>query len=208
MFDKKKAEFANTWTHAGGLVLFCLMAVFLWIRGARHESFLLNLGLVLFFIGEFMMFFSSTIYHWVTDAKIKRVLRYFDHSAIYLSIAGSYSPILLYTIGGTLGNVCFLVIWVLTLLGIVYKIFFLGKYPKFSLGLYLAMGWMIVFIVKPVFETFPAISLWMLLGEGLSFTLGTYFFWKDGEHTYYHAIWHVFVYAGSLFHYLVLWFLT
>lgn len=208
MFDKKKAEFANTWTHGVGFVLFCLMAIPLLERSFAHGSFALNLGMTLFVIGEMMMFFSSTVYHWVTDAKVKRILRYFDHSAIYVSIAGSYSPILLYTIGGTLGHVCFVVVWSLTVLGIVYKIFFLGKYPKFSLGLYLAMGWMIVFIVKPVFETFPAISLWMLLGEGLSFTVGTYFFWKDGTRTYYHAIWHVFVYFGSLFHYFVLWFLV
>ncbi|MCQ2225375.1 MAG: hemolysin III family protein [Paludibacteraceae bacterium] len=208
MFNKRRAEIANSWTHGAGFVAFCVMAVFLLMRGAKHDSFPLNVGLTLFVIGEMLMFFSSTIYHIVTNEKAKRILRYFDHSAIYISIAGSYSPIFLWVIGGTLGMACFIVIWSIALLGILYKIFFLGKFPKFSLGLYLAMGWMVLFVAKPVYDAFPALCLWLLLGEGLSFTLGTYFYWKDKSHTYYHSIWHVFVYLGSLFHYLVLWFLT
>lgn len=208
MFDKKRAEIANTWTHGAGFVAFCVMAVFLLMRGARHDSFPLNVGLVLFVIGELLMFFSSTIYHWVSQEKAKRILRYFDHSAIYVSIAGSYSPILLWSIGGTLGTVCFIVIWSLVLLGIIYKIFFLGKYPKLSLAIYLTMGWMVVFIAKPVCEAFSATALILLLCEGVSFTLGTYFYSKDKTHTFFHSIWHVFVYLGSLFHYLVLWILT
>ncbi|MCR5497454.1 MAG: hemolysin III family protein [Paludibacteraceae bacterium] len=207
MFDKEKAEFANTWTHAVALLLFCLMAIPLLMRAFSHGSAALDLGMILFVVGEVMMFGSSTLYHWFRDPEKKRMMRYFDHSAIYVSIAGSYSPILLHAIGGTLGNVCFFVIWSLTLLGIVYKIFFLGKYPKFSLGLYLVMGWLIIILIKPVFETFPASSLWMLLGEGIAFTLGTYFFWKDDTRTYYHSIWHVFVFVGCLFHCLLLWFL-
>lgn len=208
MFDKRKAEIANSWTHGASFVLFCVMAVFLLLRGAKHDSLALNVGLILFVIGEMLMFFSSTIYHIVKHQKVKRILRYFDHSAIYISIAGSYSPILLWSIGGTLGMVCFIVIWSLVLLGITYKIFFLGKYPKLSLAIYLTMGWMVVFIAKPVYEAFSVAALVLLLCEGISFTLGTYFYSKDTTHTYYHSIWHVFVYAGSLFHYLVLWVLT
>ncbi|MBR5695041.1 MAG: hemolysin III family protein [Paludibacteraceae bacterium] len=207
MVDKKKAELANTWTHGAALLIFCLMAIPLLWKGFQHGNLALNLGLFLFVAGEVMMFSSSMIYHWVKSPAKKSLLRYFDHSAIYVSIAGSYSPILLYAIGGTLGNVFFFIIWSLTILGIVYKIFFLGKYPKFSLALYLAMGWMVVILAKPIFENFPPICLWMLLGEGIAFTFGTYFFWKDDSHTYYHSVWHVLVYVGCLFHCLLLWFL-
>lgn len=205
--NKHKAELANTWTHAISLGLFCIMAFFLIRKGWEHGSIVLNFSLITFCVCEILMFLSSTLYHMVKDEETKRKLRYFDHCAIYVSIAGSYTPILLWTIGHTLGNVCFIIIWVLALSGIFYKIIALGKQPKLSLALYLAMGWLVVFIAKPVFEAFPAISLWFLLAEGICFSLGTYFFWKDNEHTYYHAIWHIFIYSGCLSHWLVLWFL-
>lgn len=206
-FDKHKAEAANTWTHAISLGLFCIMAFFLLQKGWKHDSFLLNFSLIVFCISEILMFLSSTLYHIVTDTEVKRKLRYFDHCAIYISIAGSYTPILLWTIGSTLGNICFAIIWFIALAGICYKLMALGKHPKLSLAIYLAMGWLVVFIAKPVFENFPAISLWFLLAEGICFSLGTFFFWKDEEHTYYHAIWHIFIYGGCLCHWLVLWFL-
>ncbi len=207
LINKQKAEIANTWTHAIALGLFIIMAFLLLRKGWHHDSTLLNISLIIFCISEILMFLSSTLYHIVSDPKIKQRLRYFDHSAIYISIAGSYTPILLWTIGSTLGNICFAVIWFLALLGIFYKIMALGKHPRLSLALYLAMGWLVVFIAKPVFETFPTISLFFLLGEGISFSLGTYFFWKDDDYTYFHAIWHIFIYVGCLCHWLVLWFL-
>ena len=206
-YNEKHAEKANSWSHGLSLTIFLLMAIFLLRRGFEHDSLVLDLGLLLFVISEGLMYFSSTIYHLVKNPKVKRVLRYLDHSCIHLTIAGSYSPILLWAIGGTLGNVCFIVMWILAISGITYEVFFLGKYPKISLAIYIAMGWMVVFIVKPVWDAFPSISLWFLLAEGLAFTLGTYFFWKDEKHTYNHAIWHLFVFAGGVFHYLVLWFL-
>ena len=206
-FDRRKAEVANTWTHAASLAAFCVMAVFLLIRGAEKHLFVLNFSLATFIVSEIFMFSSSTLYHLVRTEKLKKLFRYIDHSAIYVSIAGSYTPILLYTIGKSLGTVCFVVIWSICIIGIFYKIFALGKHPKISLAMYLVMGWLVVFIAKPVFEHFPVVSLWFLLGEGMAFSVGTIFFWKDNKHTYFHAIWHLFIFGGCVCHYLVLWFL-
>ncbi len=207
-YDKVKAEKANTWTHIISLLLFAVMSVFLLWKGCLNHSKLLTFSLILFVVAEVMMFTSSSLYHYAKDHGTKRRLRYFDHCAIYVSIAGSYSPILLWTIGGTLGYVCFAVIWSLALIGSIYKICALGKHPRLSLILYIAMGWLVVFIAKPVIIAFPAISLWFLLSGGIAFTLGTYFFWKDDRHTYYHAIWHIAIFLGCVCHLLVLWFLV
>ncbi len=207
MFNQNKAELANTITHGISLLIFCMLSVFLFIKAVPHHSTPLLVGLILFYFAEILMFGSSTLYHFAKDPEQKRNLRYLDHCAIYVSIAGSYSPILLWSVGGTLGIVFFIIIWALTVAGIFYKIFALGKHPKLSLALYLAMGWMVVFIAKPVFEAFPAVSLWLLLAEGIAFSLGTIFFWRDEKHTYNHAIWHIFILIGCLCHTAVLWFL-
>jgi hemolysin III len=203
----KKAEIANYITHGIGFLFYCIASYLLFEKGCVYNNYILNFSLIVYIISQLLIFFSSTLYHVVSQPKVKRILRYADHISIYVSIAGCYTPILLWVIGGTTGKVFFLILWSLVLLGVVYKIFFLGKYPKFSLGLYLGMGWIAVFLAKQIFDAFSATCLWLLLGEGLSYTLGTYFFWKDDKYTYYHSIWHLFVYAGSLFHYLLLWFL-
>lgn len=207
MMNKKKAEIANTWTHVVSLGLFCLMDIALFAKAWPHHSPLLIFSLILFSIAEVLMLGSSSLYHYAKNPDTKKKLRYFDHCAIYVSIAGSYSPILLYTIGGVLGWTCFIVIWTLVVAGIFYKIFALGKHPRLSLILYLLMGWMVVFIIKPVWNNFPVESLLSLLFEGIFFSTGTYFFWKDESHTYYHSIWHILIFLGCLSHCLVLWFL-
>lgn len=205
-FNSKRAERANYLTHAVCFFFYCVASFLLYKKGSAYNSSLLNFSLVVYIASQLLIFFASTLYHVVSKPRLKRILRYADHISIYVSIAGCYTPILLWAIGGTVGWVFFFLLWGLVLLGVVYKIFFLGRYPKFSLGLYLGMGWIALFLIKQIFDTFSSTCLWLLLGEGLSYTLGTYFFWKDDKFTYFHSIWHVFVYAGSLFHYLLLWF--
>lgn len=205
-FNLKKAEIANYITHGVSFLFYCIASFLLFERGKVYNSFILDFSLILYIVSQLLIFFSSTLYHVVSHPKLKRILRYADHISIYVSIAGCYTPILLWAIGGTTGWGFFFLLWGLVVLGVIYKIFFLGKYPKFSLGLYLGMGWIALFLVKQIFDIFSATCLWLLLGEGVSYTLGTYFFWRDDKYTYFHSIWHVFVYAGSLFHYLLLWF--
>ena len=98
------------------------------------------------------------------------------------------------------------ILWSVALLGIFYKIFFLGKYPKVSLAIYLIMGWSVVFIAKPVWDVVPATALLFILLEGIFYTAGTYFYSHDSK-KYYHAIWHIFVLGGTVSHFCAVWFI-
>jgi hemolysin III len=207
MLNERKEKKANTLSHLISLGIFIIMGALLLFKGWKHDSMPLNASLITFVIAEIMMFSSSTLYHNADNPDKKKKLRYFDHSSIYISIAGSYTPILVWAVGGTLGTVILIITWLLVIGGILYKIFALGKHPRLSLAIYLIMGWMVVFFAKPVYETLPASSLFCLLGEGIAFSLGTYFFWKDDDHSYYHMIWHIFTFAGCLCHWFILWFM-
>ena len=147
----------------------------------------------------FLMFLSSTIYHWLRPGVAKDILRKCDHISIYVMIACSYTPICIAVVGGWVGWLTFSLLWVVVIAGTVYKIVAIGRYPRLSLALYLIMGWSVVFIAKPVYEGLPAVSLLLLLSEGIFYTVGTYFFSKDFR-KHYHAIWHVFVLLGAISH--------
>ena len=206
-FNVKRAEIANTITHGIVFLFYCIASFMILRKGGEYNNFILDFSLVVYIISQLLIFFSSTFYHAITNQKVKAIARYADHISIYVSIAGCYTPILLWSIGGTVGWVFFFILWSLVLIGAIYKIFFLGRYPKFSLGLYLGMGWIALFLIKQIFDSFSPLCLWLLLSEGLSYTLGTIFFWKDDKFTYFHSVWHIFVCLGSLFHYFLLWFL-
>ncbi|SRR5574344_507892 len=200
-----REELLNTLTHLGGTLLMPVVLVLL-LHQTKSSMWQYTFSILVFSISAILMYASSTIYHWALPGRLKRILRYFDHINIYILIAASYTPILLCAVGGTTGWVMFGVMWGIALLGTFYKIFFLGKYPRLSLGIYLTMGWSGVFVVKPVWDSLPATALWCLLAEGFFYTMGSYFFSRDGKHKYYHAIWHLFVLGGTLSHFAAVWF--
>ncbi|WP_303660465.1 hemolysin III family protein [Bacteroides caecimuris] len=191
-------EIFNTLTHLAGVVLTLSLA---WIildlgynSGWQHAF-----GVTFFTCGMIVMFVFSTIYHWWMPGKYKRWLRIFDHIGIYVMIAASYTPICIGVVGGALGWVVFGFLWLVVILGTVYKLKALGKYPKLSLFIYLLMGWSGVIIAKPVCTSLPAASLWLILAEGLFYTSGTYFYAND-KRPFYHGIWHIFVLLGAACH--------
>lgn len=147
----------------------------------------------------FLMFLSSTIYHWLPEGRARNILRRCDHISIYVMIACSYTPICIAVVGGWLGWLIFGILWAVVIGGTIYKIIALGKYPRLSLALYLIMGWSGVFIVKPVYDGLTPASMILILAEGLLYTVGTYFFAKDTKR-HYHAIWHIFVLLGAAAH--------
>ena len=192
-----KAELGNTWTHLGGAV-FALSSIWLvWL--AADVSWQMAFGVVCFIVGMFFMFLSSTVYHWVREGKVKNALRKCDHISIYVMIACSYTPILIGVVGGWLGWLVFALQWAVVIVGTVYKITCLGRWPRLSLAIYLVMGWSIVFIAEPVIKLLTPVTLLLLLAEGIAYTTGTYFFAHD-DRPHYHAIWHVFVLLGALAH--------
>lgn len=192
-----KAELGNTWTHLGGAV-FALSSIWLvWL--AADVSWQMAFGVICFLFGMFFMFLSSTVYHWVREGRLKDALRKCDHISIYVMIAGSYTPILIGVVGGWLGWFVFALQWAVVIVGTVYKITCLGRWPRLSLAIYLVMGWSIVFIAEPVIKLLTPITLLLLLAEGIAYTTGTYFFAHD-DRPHYHAVWHVFVLLGALAH--------
>ena len=203
-------EQANTYTHLVGV-----LATFAVAYPLLHLAYTFQLStfnfqlfsLSLFLLGMLLMYLSSTLYHAVSAPAHKRRLRVFDHVSIYVMIAGSYSPICLSAIGGWVGWTVFAFLWACVIAGIIGKLVALGKHPRLSLALYLAMGWTALIILWPMWVHMPHVAFWWIVAEGIFYTIGAYFFHLDEQHAYYHAIWHVFILLGSLAHTVGLFYL-
>jgi len=195
-----KTEQGNTWTHLIGAV-FALSSIWM-VWPAIHAGWQMAFGVIFFIVGMFLMFLSSTIYHWVHPGVAKRVLRKCDHISIYVMIACSYTPICVGVIGGWIGWIVFGLLWAVATVGTVVKIVALGKHPRLSLAIYLTMGWSVLLIFPTVYEHLSSLSLFFLVCEGVLYTLGTYFYAHD-EKPHYHAVWHVFVLLGAISHWAV-----
>ena len=193
-------EIANTVTHGIGLLLsiagFVVLLVFAILRGtAWHVVACSIYGATLT-----CLYAASTLYHAAVSARLKRALRIFDHSAIYLLIAGTYTPFLLLNLRGPWGWSLFGAIWGLALAGILFKFWFVGHWEHLSTAIYVLMGWLALIATKPVLAHVPSTTLWWLLAGGLFYSGGVIFYvWK--RLPYSHAVWHVFVLAGSTCHY-------
>ena len=197
-------EKANTWTHLLPLVA-TLVVVWPLFRLSLTQNALAIAGTLLFLIGMILMFASSTLYHAVTAPVHKARLRIFDHISIYVMIAGSYSPICLYVVGGWMGWTLFAFLWACVIAGIIGKFIALGKHPRLSLALYLAMGWVALLILWPMWQNMPHTAFWWIVAEGVLYSIGAYFFHGDEQHAYWHAIWHVFITLGALSHTIATW---
>ena len=201
-------EKANTLTHLFPTLATLLIA---WpLMALAYQSQIINhkfeiAGTALFLFGALLMFLSSTLYHAVTNPTHKARLRIFDHISIYVMIAGSYSLICLSVVGGWIGISLFIFLWACVLAGAIGKFIALGKYPKLSLALYLAMGWVALLILYPMWLHMPHAAFWWIVAEGIFYSIGAYFFSKDEEHAYYHAIWHVFITLGAISHTIATW---
>lgn len=193
-------ELFNSITHGVGAFLsiaaLVILVAFASIRGDvwRIVSFSIY-GFTLFFL-----YLSSTLYHCVFHEKTKRVLRVFDHSSIFLLIAGSYTPLTLVSMRGTWGWVIFAIVWAIAISGIILKIISLEKMKYISIILYILMGWMLVIAAKPMLERIPEGLFANLLIGGLIYTVGV-FFYACKRIPFNHGIWHLFVLGGSLTHY-------
>jgi hemolysin III len=147
-----------------------------------------------------LMFLSSTIYHGVSSPVLKFRFKIIDHSAIYLLIAGTYTPFLLLGLDSRLGIVATVVIWSIGLFGIAFKIIAQGAFPKISVATYLVMGWLALVLIYPLYQSLAEGAFWLLLAGGLCFSVGV-FFYVAKKVKYTHAIWHLFVVAGCTCHY-------
>jgi len=194
-------EIANALTHgvgaaaalAGGAVLITLAAI--------HGDGWQLAGAIVFGVALLLLYTASTLYHAIQHPVAKGRLKVFDHCAIYLLIAGSYTPFTLIGLRGPWGWGLFAAIWTIALAGVVFKLFYTGRFPRLSTALYIAMGWLVVVALKPMLASIDAWTLGWLLAGGVFYTLGTYFYHRESI-PYSHAIWHLFVIAGSVCHFV------
>lgn len=199
MDQSNKEEFWNSLTHFTGIILTLIGVPFLITQNSDLTK--LELFSLLFFqFGLLFMYTSSTLYHYVQNIRIKKVLRVVDHISIYYLIAGSYAPVCLITLLDHSGIEIFLIIISLMLLGTLFKIFFTGKFEKLSLYLYLLMGWLIVIKIDELINLINFRGLLLVVASGLLYTIGTYFY-SSKTIKYSHSIWHLFVLGGSVTHY-------
>ena len=194
-------EWVNALTHglgamaalAGGAVLITLAAV--------HGDAWQLAGAIVFGACLLLLYVASTLYHAVAYPQAKARLKVFDHCAIYLLIAGTYTPFTLIGLRGPWGWGLFAAIWTLALAGVVFKLFFTGRYRRLSTLVYVAMGWLVLVALKPLFGALDGWTLGWLFAGGACYTLGTVFYHRPSLR-YSHAIWHLFVVAGSVCHYV------
>lgn len=200
MYNKiARQELANTLTHFAGILIFGAMSPFLILKVIKTDPEKLNY-ILLFCFGLLMVYSSSTLYHFAKKASIKHKLRIWDHISIYFLIGGSYSPFVAFFLPAPHAQTFLYILWGLIAVGVLFKLFFTGKYDIISTLSYVGLGWMALFIIQPIISNASESVLWLIVAGGLSYTVGVIFYvWKG--FTYHHAIWHVFVLAGSIAHF-------
>lgn len=196
-------EIANAISHGIGALLGIAAMVLLLIKG---EGGLEITAAALY--GSFMilLYLCSCLYHSLARTKAGGVFRIFDHCSIFLLILGSYLPICLVLIGGWRGWTLFGINAACTVLGIVFNAIDLNRWDRFSQALYLIMGWSVLMVVRPVIRAVPWQGLSLLVGGGILYTAGTYFYRRGDRVKMYHFVWHLFVLAGSILHFFFFYF--
>ncbi len=200
-------EIANTISHGLGAAGALAAAPILIVAAARQGDAAFISGAAVFAASMCLLYLASTIYHALPENRAKRLFNVLDHSAIYLLIAGTYTPFALGALRGPWGWTLFGLVWGLALLGVGLKASKRLNRPAISTGLYLAMGWLVIIAVKPLLERVPEGGLWWLVAGGLAYTGGVVFFVFDNRWRYSHFIWHLFVLGGTVCHFFaVLWY--
>jgi len=197
----KLEERANVFTHALGVAMSLLGLSWLAIQAFRYGDVWHQISLLIYGISLVMLYVASVIYHSTKEEKRRLRMRILDHVSIYLLIAGTYTPFSLINLREDWGVPLLVAVWLLALVGIVLKFFFINAKKWVSAVLYIGLGWLVVIAIKPVLKHVPMHGLLWLLSGGVIYTVGVVFYvWKSLP--YHHAIWHVFVLGGSVFHFL------
>jgi hemolysin III len=175
------------------------------MRATAYGNVWHKVSVGIFGVSLIVLYAASTLYHSAKQQKLRSRLKIFDHSAIYVLIAGTYTPFTLITLNGTFGWMIFSISWAMALIGITLKLFFTGKYNAISTLMYVLMGWMIVFAIKPLIVSLPLDGVYWLIGGGVSYTIGAVLYSIE-KIKFNHAIFHVFVLIGSFCHFYSIFF--
>lgn len=196
----RREEIANAITHGIGALLSVAALVVLIVFSSLYSSAWHIVSFTIYGTTMLLLFISSTLVHSFPEGKVKDLFEIFDHSSIYLFIAGTYTPFLFVAIQGALGWTLFGVIWGIAVLGVFFKAFYTKKFLFLSTFFYVLMGWLIVIAWKPLYAALPTGGIVLLVTGGLLYTLGTIFYvWRGFP--FHHAVWHLFVLAGAIVHF-------
>lgn len=197
----EKEERLNIITHAFGLVLSGLSFPFLILKAMRFDGFWKPASFIIYGLSLLILYSASTFYHAAKNPKARRRLNIFDHAAIYILIAGTYTPFTIITLEGSTGWIIFGLTWIFALIGVVLKLFFTGRFDKLSTIMYVLMGWQVVFAINPLLENLATEGLQLLFAGGIFYTIGAILY-SIKKIPYNHVIFHVFVLLGSVSHFL------
>lgn len=200
-----KGERFNSLTHLLGVVLALIGATLLIVNSINKMDAYKIFAFSVYGLMLVLLYLSSTIYHSVRGPK-KEFFRLLDYLSIYLMIAGSYTPLTLITLQGAWGWTLFIIIWILAIIGITQEILIGKKTRKYSLFIYLLMGWLIIVAIKPLINSLPERGIWWLVSGGFAYTLGVFFFILDEKIKHFHGIWHICVLLGSIGQFFCLYF--
>ena len=192
-------EIANSITHGLGALLSVIGLAALLVAAITQGSALHVTAVAVFGTTLILLYFASTLYHALTAPRAKRVFQILDHSAIYLLIAGTYTPFTLITLRGPWGWSLFAVTWSLAIFGVVFKSIWIDRHAVLSTIIYVLMGWCAIVAIRPLLRGLPWDGFLWLLAGGLSYTAGVIFY--ASHRRYAHAVWHLFVLGGSVCHY-------
>ncbi|MCO4822918.1 MAG: hemolysin III family protein [Flavobacteriaceae bacterium] len=198
----KFEEQLNAWSHGIGVLLGILGLVFLIIFNENKTNWSL-FSVIVYGSSIIVLFSASTLYHSIEKEELKHYFRILDHISIYFLIAGTYTPVLLISLEGSLGWPLFWVVWGIAVFGVILKLFFTGRFELFSTLLYLVMGWLIVFDFTTLAEVIGSRGVLWLFAGGLFYTVGILFYAFE-RIPYNHVIWHIFVLAGAICHFMMM----
>nr|WP_320120496.1 hemolysin III family protein [uncultured Marinifilum sp.] len=204
--DKESVhELANWISHVLGIVFIIPAGTYLLFKSWQTQTWKGFTAVLVFVLGFLLLYVASSVYHYMYNNAKRDQYRKFDHISIFIMIAGTYTPFLVIYLDNFIGKLYLSILWILVLLGSIYKLYLMGRYRWISLFLYLFMGWILVFNFKMFSHALPTLSLqWIFIG-GLFYTLGVVFYvWK--KLPFNHFIWHLFVLGGSLSHFIAVYY--
>ncbi|MFQ3546091.1 hemolysin III family protein [Halobacillus rhizosphaerae] len=201
----KREELANAITHGFGAVLSVGMLVLLIVYAAVEGNAWHLVSGIIYGGTMLLLYTSSTLVHSFPEGKLKDLFEIFDHAAIYLFIAGSYTPILLVPLRSSLGWTLFGIVWGIAVLGVIFKVFFVKRFVVLSTIFYILMGWLLLLAWGPLTEQVPAAGITYLVVGGVMYSIGAIFYvWRS--FTYHHMVWHLFVLGGTILHFFMIFF--
>lgn len=201
LHEDPREEFASAITHVVGAAAALLASIVLVVVAANGGTVWQVVSAIVFGIALLMLYSASALYHSSKGIVARTRFKVFDHCAIYVLIAGTYTPFTLIGLHGVLGWWLFGAVWALALAGVIFKLFYTGRFRLLSTAIYLAMGWLVIVAIKPVMAALDAWTFGWMIAGGAFYTLGTFFYHRESIR-YSHAIWHLFCIGGSASHYV------